>query len=156
MVAGYCLFPAFLMPALPPPPATDRLRFSGEVPVPTRLAACKEFLKVETAALRARHEAGATGLATTHHRAALIDALLTHLFNYAIDAYARNVGPLPAPVALVALGGAEAFTPLVTGPVLRTRTAPPVCSLSATADTSVSRRSVLSSVVFAAAGLAAP
>ena len=54
------------MPALPPPPATDRLRFSGEVPVPTRLAACKEFLKVETAALRARHEAGATGLATTH------------------------------------------------------------------------------------------
>jgi len=59
-------------------------------------------------------------------------------------------------IALVALGGAEAFTPLVTGPVLRTRTAPPVCSLSATADTSVSRRSVLSSVVFAAAGLAAP
>ena len=105
MVAGYCLFPASLMPALPPPPATDRLRFSGEVPVPTRLAACKEFLKVETAALRARHEAGATGLATTHHRAALIDALLTHLFDYAIEAYARNVGPLPAPVALVALGG---------------------------------------------------
>ena len=63
------------MPALPPPPATDRLRFSGEVPVPTRLAACKEFLKVETAALRAHHEAGATGLATTHHRAALIDVL---------------------------------------------------------------------------------
>ena len=97
MVAGYCLFPVSLMSALPPPPATDRLRFSGEVPVPTRLAACKEFLKVETAALRTRHEAGATGLATTHHRAALIDVLLTHLFDYAIETYTRNVGPCLPP-----------------------------------------------------------
>ena len=50
------------------PHATDKLRFTGEVPVPSRLAACKEFLKSEMADLRARHEAGATGLSITHGR----------------------------------------------------------------------------------------
>jgi hypothetical protein len=60
-------------------------------------------------------------------------------------------------VALVALSGAEAFAPAATGPALRARAAPAVCALSATsADAGVSRRAVLSSAVFAAAGLASP
>ena len=59
-------------------------------------------------------------------------------------------------VALVALGGAEAFAPQALGPALRARTAPAVCSLSATAESAVSRRALLSSAVVAAAGLSAP
>lgn len=85
--------------------ASDGLRFVGEVAVADRLAACKELLKRETAALRARHAAGESGLQVTHERAETIDELLVHLFDYALDSYARNRGPLPAPVALVALGG---------------------------------------------------
>ena len=87
------------------PHASERLLFVGEVSVADRLAVCKEFLKTETAALRAQHEAGASGLAIAHGRAATIDALLSHLFDYAIGAYARAHGTLPTPVALVALGG---------------------------------------------------
>jgi len=93
------------MPPVLLPTATDRLRFTGEASVPERLAACKEFLKTETAALRLRHEQGASGLATAHDRTALIDAVLVRLFDHACESYTRVVGPLPAPVALVALGG---------------------------------------------------
>lgn len=85
--------------------ASEGLRFAGEVPVADRLAACKEFLRRETAALRARHAAGASGLQVAHDRAETIDELLVHLFDYALESYVRNHGPLPAPVALVALGG---------------------------------------------------
>ncbi len=85
--------------------ASERLRFVGEVSVPQRLAACKEFLKIEMAALRDRHSAGASGLSVAHDRSAIIDAMLSRLFDYANESFARKHGPLPAPVALVALGG---------------------------------------------------
>ena len=88
-----------------PSSVSTRLHFTGDMPVAERLAACKEFLKAETATLRARHEAGASGLALTHERAAIIDALLSHLFDCALASYARRHGPLPTAVALVALGG---------------------------------------------------
>ena len=93
------------MPVRFQPHAVDRLHFTGEVTVPARLVACKEFLKAETAAIRDRHAAGASGLAIAHDRAAIIDALLTHLFEYACVSYERAHGTLPAPVSLVALGG---------------------------------------------------
>ena len=48
------------------------LHFAGNVPVSERLAACKEFLKNQTAALRARHAAGASGLTIAHDRAARV------------------------------------------------------------------------------------
>ncbi len=85
--------------------ASERLQFVGEVSVPERLAACKEFLKNETAALRYRHMQGESGLEIAHDRAETIDELLTHLFDYALESYTRLRGPLPAPVALLALGG---------------------------------------------------
>jgi [protein-PII] uridylyltransferase len=85
--------------------ASERLKFTGDVPLSARLAVCKEFLRTEMAALRARHEAGASGLVITNERAQIIDALLTHLFDYALQSYQQLRGPLPAPVALVALGG---------------------------------------------------
>jgi [protein-PII] uridylyltransferase len=96
---------SFCMPANIAKRASERLTFSGDVPVAERLAACKEFLRTETAGLRARHGAGESGLQITRERAQILDALLRHLFAYASDAYVRLKGPLPAPVALVALGG---------------------------------------------------
>ena len=98
MVAGY-------MPADIHQHAAKALTFEGEVTVAQRVAACKEFLKTETAALRARHDAGAPGLEIAHERAAAIDELLRHLFNYALELYARVRKTAPSPVCLVALGG---------------------------------------------------
>jgi [protein-PII] uridylyltransferase len=81
------------------------LNFVGDIPAGERLAACKEYLRAETAALRARHTAGASGLTVAHARAHTIDEMLVHLFDYAADSYVREHGQLPAPVSLVALGG---------------------------------------------------
>ncbi len=93
------------MPAHIQQRAAERLSFQGDVAIPERLAACKEFLKAEMTGLRERHKAGAPGLTICHERAQIIDALLTHLFDYALTAYARKHGTQPTPVAIVALGG---------------------------------------------------
>lgn len=85
--------------------ARERLTFAGDVPAAERLAACKEFLRTEMAALRERHCAGAPGLQICQERAQIIDALLGHLFTFALESYARTHGAPPSPVALVALGG---------------------------------------------------
>lgn len=85
--------------------ARERLHFVGDVSVADRLAACKEFLKNEAAALRAHHESGGSGLQIVHERAATIDELLRALFDYALESYARTRNTPPTPVALVALGG---------------------------------------------------
>jgi [protein-PII] uridylyltransferase len=93
------------MPANIPVRARERLTFTGEVAVPTRLAACKEFLRLEMLGLRERHRTGTSGLTICRERALIIDALLCHLFDYALAAYSRTHGTAPAPVAIVALGG---------------------------------------------------
>ncbi len=85
--------------------ARERLNFTGDVPVATRLAACKTFLRLESAMIRMQHDAGQPGLKVAQARAAMIDALLAHLFDYAINTYTRLHGKLPSPVALIALGG---------------------------------------------------
>ena len=85
--------------------ARERLNFVGDVPVAQRLAACKTFLRLESAMIRMRHDAGESGLGTAHARSAMIDVLLAHLFDYAVSAYVRKHGEMPSPVALVALGG---------------------------------------------------
>jgi len=85
--------------------ARERLQFTGEVPVPKRLAACKAFLRLEGAMIKMRHEAGAPGLEVIQARAAMVDVMLAHLFDYATVSYVRAHGKLPAPVALIALGG---------------------------------------------------
>ncbi|HEY0944585.1 MAG TPA: [protein-PII] uridylyltransferase [Opitutaceae bacterium] len=85
--------------------ARERLHFVGEVPTTKRLAACKTFLRLESAMIRMRHEAGAPGLLTAQARAAMVDVMLAHLFDYALASYVRQHGDVPAPVALVALGG---------------------------------------------------
>jgi [protein-PII] uridylyltransferase len=70
-----------------------------------RLAACKAYLQAETAELRARHVAGASGLELVHARATTIDHLIQQLFDAAVAGYTRAQGKPPAPVSLVALGG---------------------------------------------------
>ena len=85
--------------------ASNRLRFTADASVAERLAACKEFLREEMGTLRARHQAGATGLAITHERADVIDAVMVRLFDHAMASYERRQGPPSVPVALVALGG---------------------------------------------------
>ena len=85
--------------------ALERLNFKGEVSVQERTNACKTFLRLESAMIRMRHEAGASGLETVARRAAMIDVMLSHLFDYALNAWRQRHGELPSPVALVALGG---------------------------------------------------
>jgi [protein-PII] uridylyltransferase len=93
------------MPANIPHRARERLTFTGDVPVPARLAACKEFLRSEMTALRERHNAGSAGLTICRERAQIIDALLRHLFDYALASFSRSHTTPVAPVAIVALGG---------------------------------------------------
>ncbi len=85
--------------------AAERLAFEGDIPISARVAACKEFLRVEMAGLRSRHQAGASGLRICRERALIMDALVSHLFAYALRSYPRLTGAQPSPVALVALGG---------------------------------------------------
>jgi [protein-PII] uridylyltransferase len=85
--------------------ALERLNFVGEVPTAQRLGACKTFLRLESAMIRMRHDAGEPGLTVVRARAAMIDVMLGHLFDYAAASWNRAQGPLPAPVCLVALGG---------------------------------------------------
>ena len=49
-----------------------------------RLAACKAYLQAETAALRARHAAGASGLEIVRTRAAFMDRMVRELFEHAM------------------------------------------------------------------------
>jgi len=85
--------------------ARERLNFEGEVSTAQRLAACRTFLRLESAMIRMHHDAGANGLETANARAAMVDILLRHLFDYAMASYVRAHGDTPSPVALIALGG---------------------------------------------------
>jgi len=85
--------------------AVERLNFTVGQPTAQRLAACKTFLRLESAMIRMRHDAGESGLEVVHARSAMVDVLLSHLFNYAVSAWTANRGPLPSAVCLVALGG---------------------------------------------------
>lgn len=85
--------------------ARERLNFIGDVPVTQRLAACKTFLRLESAMIRMRHDANAAGSETAARRAAMIDVMLVHLFDYAVASYTRQHGDMPYPVSLIASGG---------------------------------------------------
>jgi [protein-PII] uridylyltransferase len=85
--------------------ALERLNFQGDVPVVARLAACKTFLRLESAMIHMHHDAGEAGLKITQARAGMIDVMLAHLFDYGIDSFRRAHGDLPSTVCLIALGG---------------------------------------------------
>ncbi|OAM87681.1 [protein-PII] uridylyltransferase [Termitidicoccus mucosus] len=85
--------------------ALDRLDFAGDVSAAKRLSACKTFIRLESAMIRMRHEAGASGREVARGRATMIDVLLSHLFQYACDSWRHAHGTEPLPVCLVAIGG---------------------------------------------------
>ncbi len=85
--------------------ARERLNFEGEVPKPQRLAACKTFLRLESALIRMHHDAGEPGTRIVQARAAMLDVMLSHLFDYAVESYQRAHGAIASPVCLIALGG---------------------------------------------------
>ncbi len=85
--------------------ARSQLVFTRETSGADRIAACKGFLKEAMADLRARHDQGASGLEVEHGRSAIIDALISSLFDHAIALYASAKGPTPAAVSMLALGG---------------------------------------------------
>ena len=85
--------------------ADARLAFSPGITAAEKLPRYKNFLKVESHRLKLLHRAGAEGLEICQARAAILDALIRHLWDTARDS-AGEVSPkeLPA-VALVAIGG---------------------------------------------------
>jgi [protein-PII] uridylyltransferase len=85
--------------------ALERLNFVGEVSTAERLAACKTFIRLESAMMRMHHDAGESGLVIARARAAMVDVMLGHLFDYAMMTWTRQHGSTPSAVALLALGG---------------------------------------------------
>jgi len=83
--------------------AQAHFAFDAGTSAADRLAVFKLFLKEEIASLRARHEAGASGLEIARARAEVMDVMLRRLFDDAAASLPRDSG-VPA-VALVALGG---------------------------------------------------
>jgi [protein-PII] uridylyltransferase len=85
--------------------AEARLTFSPSAAPAEKLARYKNFLKVESHRLKLLHRAGADGLENAQARAAILDALLRHLWETAkknLSAQAQKEFP---PISLVALGG---------------------------------------------------
>ncbi len=79
--------------------------FAPDMGGPDRIAACKGFLKEAMAELRVRHDEGESGLEIEHGRSAIIDVLISRLFEHAIELFASTQGPMPAAVSMMALGG---------------------------------------------------
>lgn len=85
--------------------ARERLNFAPDAPRAARLAACKVFLRLESAMIRMRHDGGESGLQVARARSAMVDVMLSHLFEHALASFERQQGNLPATCALLALGG---------------------------------------------------
>ena len=85
--------------------ATARLQFPQNGSAAENLAAYKTFLRVQTHRLKILHRGGAGGLKICRGRAAVLDALLQHLWQVArasLSAQAQKEFP---PLALVGIGG---------------------------------------------------
>ena len=85
--------------------ATARLSLPPDVTAPDRIARYKNFLKVETHRLKLLHRAGASGRQICQARAAILDALLQHLWTSAKEKLSEGAKKEFPPIALVAIGG---------------------------------------------------
>jgi [protein-PII] uridylyltransferase len=81
---------------LPAPPTSNTAE---------KLARYKAFLKVETHRLKLQHRAGAGGREICEARAAILDALLRHLWTEAKSSLSAQAQAEFPPLALVAIGG---------------------------------------------------
>jgi len=85
--------------------AEARLTFSPNATPAEKLARYKNFLKVESHRLKLLHRAGADGLEICRARAAILDALLRHLWDTAKSGLSAPAQKEFPPIALVATGG---------------------------------------------------
>src|SRR5580693_3862464 len=85
--------------------ATARLSFSPDASAPDKIARYKNFLKVEAHRLKLLHRAGASGRQIRQARAAILDALLQHLWTSAKEKLSEGAKKEFPPIALVAIGG---------------------------------------------------
>jgi [protein-PII] uridylyltransferase len=85
--------------------ARAQLGFTATTRGPDRIVACKGFLRDAMTDLRARHDQGASGLEIEHGRSAIVDAMVSRLFDRAIELFASTRGRMPAAVSMIALGG---------------------------------------------------
>ncbi|HEX9047679.1 MAG TPA: [protein-PII] uridylyltransferase [Verrucomicrobiae bacterium] len=85
--------------------AAARLSFPPDTTAPEKLVRYKNFLKVETHRLKLLHRAGADGRQVCQARAAILDALLRHLWGSAQEMLPVSSKRKIAPIALVAIGG---------------------------------------------------
>ena len=83
--------------------AERQLTSEGSRRLRERLDLYKKFLKIEEHRLRLKHYSGAGGLEIVRDRAALLDVVLRHLFEGAVDGSAYS--DKTPPVALLAIGG---------------------------------------------------
>ncbi|HEY5298505.1 MAG TPA: [protein-PII] uridylyltransferase [Verrucomicrobiae bacterium] len=85
--------------------AEARLSFPPEATAAEKLAAYKAFLKVQTHRLKIEHRAGKSGREICAARAAILDALLRHLWESAKSSLSAPAQREFPPLALVAIGG---------------------------------------------------
>ena len=85
--------------------AEARLTFPPDTAPTEKLARYKNFLKVESHRLKLLHRAGADGREICQARAAILDALLRHLWETAKNSLTTQAQKEFPPLALVAIGG---------------------------------------------------
>ena len=85
--------------------AAARLSFPPDATASEKLARYKNFLKVETHRLKLLHRAGGGGRQICQARAAILDALLDHLWTSAKEKLSAEAQKEFPPLALVAIGG---------------------------------------------------
>jgi len=83
--------------------AERELTSEGSRRLRERLDLYKKFLKIEEHRLRLKHSSGAGGLEIVRDRAALLDVILRHLFDGALEG--SSFAERTPPVALLAIGG---------------------------------------------------
>ena len=85
--------------------AEARLTFSPNAAPAEKLARYKNYLKVESHRLKLLHRAGGDGREICQARAAILDALLRHLWETAKSSLSAQAQEEFPPLALVAIGG---------------------------------------------------
>src|ERR1700745_463343 len=83
--------------------AERELTSEGSRRLRERLDLYKKFLKIEEHRLRLKHSSGAGGLEIVRDRAALLDVILRHLFEGALEG--SDFAQRTPPIALLAIGG---------------------------------------------------
>src|SRR4051812_14872621 len=84
--------------------AEQQLRSQGQLNSAELLSLYKKFLKIENHRIRLKHYSGGGGREICAHRASLVDIVLRHLLDAAVETSGHGKTALPK-LALVAIGG---------------------------------------------------